>query len=133
MVEVACFALFPVTLITGIIMHPKHWVFWFIRWDILELRVYWRLIKHSSWLNQIEVFFGIVHRRLLRKGNFTSVADLESQLKQFIEYYNNTMSHPFIWTYTGKSTEKTPRARFVPPHRRLKFQQTNERSNAIAS
>jgi membrane associated rhomboid family serine protease len=44
MVEVACFTLFPITLIMGIMMHPKHWVFWFIRWDILELRVYWGLI-----------------------------------------------------------------------------------------
>lgn len=91
------------------------------------------LPKHSSWLNQIEVFFGIVHRKLIRKGNFTSVADLESQLKQFIEYYNNTMAHPFTWTYTGKPTERTPRARFVPPHRQLRFAKSTVRSNAIAS
>jgi hypothetical protein len=41
------------------------------------------LPKHSSWLNQIEIFLGIVQRKCLRGGNFTSVADLESQLRQF--------------------------------------------------
>src|SRR5258705_2772939 len=56
------------------------------------------LPKHSSWLNQIEIFFGITHRKCLRGGNFTSVADLESQLRQFIIYYNTTMAHPFDCT-----------------------------------
>ena len=64
------------------------------------------LPKHSSWLNQIEIFFGITHRKCLRGGNFTSVADLESQLRQFIIYYNTTMAHPFDWTYTGKPLQK---------------------------
>jgi hypothetical protein len=64
------------------------------------------LPKHSSWLNQIEIFFGIAQRKCLRGGNFTSVADLESQLRQFITYYNTTMAHPFNWTYTGKPTKR---------------------------
>ena len=80
------------------------------------------LPKHSSWLNQIEIFFGITHRKCLRGGNFTSVADLESQLRRFIIYYNTTMAHPFDWTYTGKPLQKTGRPRFVPPHRRVKMQ-----------
>jgi DDE superfamily endonuclease len=80
------------------------------------------LPKHSSWLNQIEIFFGITHRKCLRGGNFTSVADLESQLRQFIIYYNTTMAHPFNWTYTGKPLHKTGRPQFVPPHRRVKMQ-----------
>lgn len=80
------------------------------------------LPKHSSWLNQIEIFLGIVRRKCLRGGNFTSVADLESQLRQFITYYNTTMAHPFNWTYTGKPLQKTRRPRFVPPHRRVKLQ-----------
>ena len=67
------------------------------------------LPKHSSWLNQIEIFFGITHRKCLRGGNFTSVADLESQLRQFIIYYNTTMAHPFDWTYTGKPLETIAR------------------------
>ena len=84
------------------------------------------LPKHSSWLNQIEIFFGITHRKCLRGGNFTSVADLESQLRQFIIYYNTTMAHPFDWTYTGKPLQKTRRPWFVPPHRRVKMQGSNK-------
>ncbi len=80
------------------------------------------LPKHSSWLNQIEIFLGIVRRKCLRGGNFTSVADLESQLRQFLTSYNTTMAHPFNWTYTGKPLQKTRRPRFVPPHRRVKLQ-----------
>jgi DDE superfamily endonuclease len=79
------------------------------------------LPKHSSWLNQIEIVFGIVHRKLLRGGTFTSVADLQSQLRQFLDYYNTTMAHPFAWTYTGKPVQKQRRSRFVAPHRRLKL------------
>jgi hypothetical protein len=79
------------------------------------------LPKHSSWLNQIEIVFGIIHRKLLRGGNFTSVADLESQLREFMDYYNTTMAHPFAWTYTGKPVAKRRRATFVAPHRRIKL------------
>lgn len=79
------------------------------------------LPKHSSWLNQIEIVFGIIHRKLLRSGNFTSVADLQSQLREFITYYNTTMAHPFAWTYTGKPVQKQRRPRFVAPHRHFKL------------
>jgi hypothetical protein len=79
------------------------------------------LPKHSSWLNQIEIVFGIIHRKLLRSGNFTSVADLESQLREFMSYYNTTMAHPFAWTYTGKPVQKKRRASFVAPHRQVKL------------
>ena len=44
MLEVYYFALFPVTLITGVLSPPKHWVFWFIRWDSFQLRVAWGLL-----------------------------------------------------------------------------------------
>jgi len=79
------------------------------------------LPKHSSWLNQIEIVFGIIHRKLLRGGNFTSVPDLEAQLRAFMDYYNVTMAHPFAWTYTGKPVQKQRRASFVAPHRRRKL------------
>ena len=79
------------------------------------------LPKHSSWLNQIEIVFGIIHRKLLRGGNFTSVADLQAQLREFMDYYNRTMAHPFAWTYTGKPVQKKRRARFVAPHRHIKW------------
>jgi transposase len=56
---------------------------------------------HASWLNQIELFFSILARRLLRRGIFTSKADLRTQLITFIERYNPT-AKPFAWTYAGK-------------------------------
>jgi len=59
--------------------------------------------KHSSWLNQIEIWLGILGRKLLRRGSFTSVADLEEQIRAFITYYNETMAKPFAWTYQGKA------------------------------
>jgi transposase len=77
------------------------------------------LPKHSSWLNQIEIVFGIIHRKCLRGGNFTSVDDLESKLREFMTYYNTTMAHAFNWTYTGKPLQKQRRPKFVSPHRRI--------------
>ncbi len=56
---------------------------------------------HASWLNQIELFFSILTRRLLRRGIFTSKADLRTQLLAFVERYNPT-AKPFAWTYQGK-------------------------------
>jgi transposase len=52
---------------------------------------------HASWLNQVELFFSILTRRLLRRGVFTSKADLKTQLLGFIERYNST-AKPFAWT-----------------------------------
>jgi transposase len=56
---------------------------------------------HASWLNQVEIFFSILARRLLRHGAFTSEADLAEQMLCFVETYNQT-ARPFAWTYTGK-------------------------------
>jgi transposase len=63
--------------------------------------------KHSSWLNQIEVVFGIIAKRVMRHGSFTSREDLKSKLIAFIEYFNQTFAKPFNWTYTGKPTQST--------------------------
>ena len=90
------------------------------------------LPKHSSWLNQIEIVFGIIHRKLLRGGNFTSVTDLEGQLRAFMDYYNATMAHPFAWTYTGKPVQKQRRASFVAPHRCLKLGKIQRLAKAAA-
>jgi len=57
--------------------------------------------KHASWLNQIEIWLGILTRKLLTRGSFTSTADLEAQVLAFINYYNRTMAKPFKWTYQG--------------------------------
>ncbi len=63
--------------------------------------------KHSSWLNQIEIWLSILVRKpgapWAKRGSFTSVSDLERQLVAFIEYYNRTMAKPFKWTYQGKA------------------------------
>jgi len=59
---------------------------------------------HASWLNQIEIFFSILWRRLLKHGIFTSEHDLAEQMLAFVETYNQT-AKPFKWTYTGKVLE----------------------------
>jgi len=59
---------------------------------------------HASWLNQIEIFFSILYRRLLKHGIFTSEDDLAQQMIAYIETYNQT-AKPFKWTYTGKVLE----------------------------
>ena len=58
--------------------------------------------KHSSWLNQIEIWFSILVRKLLKRGNFTSTIDLKTRILDFIDYFNRTMAKPFKWTYKGK-------------------------------
>jgi transposase len=58
--------------------------------------------KHSSWLNQVEIWFSILGRRLLKWANFTSVTELRQRLLAFIEYFNKTMAKPFKWTYMGR-------------------------------
>ena len=58
--------------------------------------------KHASWLNQIEIWFSILARKLLRRGNFKSTAELKSRIEAFIAYFNETMAKPFRWTFTGK-------------------------------
>jgi len=58
--------------------------------------------KHSSWLNQVECWFSILARRVLRRGSFASIEDLEETILDFISYYNRLFAKPFRWTYTGK-------------------------------
>ena len=60
------------------------------------------LPKHTSWLNQIEVWFSILVRRVIKRGHFTSREDLEQKLLAFINYFNETMAKPFKWTFTGR-------------------------------
>ena len=58
--------------------------------------------KHASWLNQIECWFSILVRRLIKRNSFSSTIDLEEKMAQFIDYLNETMAKPFKWTYKGK-------------------------------
>lgn len=57
--------------------------------------------KHSSWLNQIEIWFSILMRRVLRRGSFVSLDDLQQRIADFITFFNRT-AKPFKWTYAGR-------------------------------
>lgn len=59
--------------------------------------------KHSSWLNQVEIWLSILVRKLLKRGSFVSIEDLQARVFAFIAYYNQTMAKPFQWTYQGKA------------------------------
>lgn len=59
--------------------------------------------KHASWMNQIEIWFSILVRKVLKRGNFISVDDLKRKVLAFIEYYNRSMAKPFKWTYQGRA------------------------------
>ena len=58
--------------------------------------------KHASWLNQIEIWFSILARKLLRRGNFATKKELRTRIEQFIAYFNATMAKPFRWTMDAK-------------------------------
>jgi transposase len=58
--------------------------------------------KPASWLNQVEIWFSILVRKLLRRGNFTSKEHLQQRIESFIAYFNTTMAKPFRWTMKGK-------------------------------
>jgi len=58
--------------------------------------------KHSSWMNQVEIVFGIVMRKVIRRGNFTATEDLRHKILAFIDYFNQVFARPFNWTYTGR-------------------------------
>jgi len=60
---------------------------------------------HTSWLNQIEIWFSIISRRLLKRGNFNSLENLEKRIISFIEKFNRTEAKPFKWTYKGRPLE----------------------------
>lgn len=59
--------------------------------------------KHASWMNQVEIWFSILARKLLKRGNFISVVDLKAKVLAFVDYFNRTMAKPFRWTYQGKA------------------------------
>jgi transposase len=58
--------------------------------------------KHASWMNQIEMWFSILVRKLLKRASVISVEDLQAKVLAFIEYFNTTMAKPFKWTYGRK-------------------------------
>ena len=58
--------------------------------------------KHTSWLNQVELWFSILVRRVLKRGNFRSTEELRARILAFITYFNRTLAKPFAWTYAGR-------------------------------
>ena len=72
------------------LMNPKH--------DI----VFHYTPKHCSWLNQIEIWFGILMKKVIKRGNFSSKEDLKSKILRFIDYFNETLAKPFTWTFRNK-------------------------------
>lgn len=58
--------------------------------------------KHTSWLNQVEIWFSILGRRLLKRASFTSIKDLRQRILDFIEFFNQAKAKPFKWTYAGR-------------------------------
>jgi transposase len=59
--------------------------------------------KHASWLNQVEIWLSILVRKVIRRGSFTSVEELQAKVYAFIDDYNQTMAKPYRWTYQGKA------------------------------
>lgn len=62
--------------------------------------------KHASWLNQVEIWFSILQRRVLRIGNFPSVEALDAAVLCFIDHWNKYEAHPFRWKFSGEFTPR---------------------------
>jgi transposase len=58
--------------------------------------------RHTSWMNQVEMWFSVLSRRFLARASFTSLAELRARLLAFINYFNEVLAHPYSWTYTGR-------------------------------
>jgi hypothetical protein len=56
----------------------------------------------ASWLDQIELWFGLLQQRVLKRGSSPSRQDLDDKVMAFIAYYNAQEAHPYRWTYTGQ-------------------------------
>jgi transposase len=59
--------------------------------------------KHCSWMNQIEIWFPILQKRVINRGQFHSKADLANKMKEFIGYYDLCLAKPYKWGFEGGS------------------------------
>lgn len=59
--------------------------------------------KHCSWLNQVEIWFSILARRVLKRSSFTTTTEANNAILAFIAYFNSVLAKPFRWTYTGRA------------------------------
>lgn len=62
--------------------------------------------RHCSWLNQVEIWFSILVRRLLKRASFDSLDSLRQRLNEFIDYFNRVLAKPFRWTFTGRPLQQ---------------------------
>lgn len=69
----------------------------------LSVKVFW-LPKNASWLDQIEIWFSILQRKLLQPNHFGSLQELEQSILAFVEHYNQT-AKPIHWSYTAEQME----------------------------
>lgn len=65
---------------------------------------------HASWVNQVELLFGILHRRVLRHGVFRNLEELDEAVIGFLEHWNEYECHPFNWTFRGYRNKPNPKA-----------------------
>ena len=82
------------------------------------------LPKHRSWLNQMEIVFGVIMRKVIRRGSFASAADLQDKLVRFIAYFNEVFAKPFRWTFTGRPLQTGEPKK--TGKRRQRFQRIND-------
>ncbi len=68
--------------------------------------VFHYLPVHGSWLNQVELWFSVLARQFLRRGDFTSVKEFEERLWRYMAEYNQEKAHPYRWTYTGEPLQR---------------------------
>jgi transposase len=58
--------------------------------------------KHTSWMNQVEIWFSTLTRKLLKRSSCKSTEELKDRILTFINYFNHTMAKPYRWTYAGR-------------------------------
>jgi len=98
--------------------------------DLEHKHVFHFTPTHGSWLNQVELWFSVLSRRFLMRGDFSGPAEFEVRLTRFLEDYNARQAHPYRWTYAGEPLVRgTPRCQtprqeqkgrsWVGPHRPL--------------
>jgi transposase len=69
--------------------------------------------KHASWMNQVEIWFSILHRRIIRYADFGSTDHQKSEVEAFIRHWNKSEAHPFRWTWRSGHV-KNPRQTATP-------------------